>query len=139
MALFGIPYPVNEDRLQAGDLRRAGLCLAAIGAFAALAGAGEELAARSGLPFSGALLGTLMLLAWLVVRPSHAGPLRPAADRLLAAMPLLFLPLLIEAVGPLLQLGPTLLPLAATVLASTVAALVATVAAVRVTAWLCSR
>ncbi len=99
---------------------------------------GDALAAALHLPIPGPLLGSAILVAWLGWRPAHAEALA-SADVLIAALPLLFLPLLVEAVGPLRALGPALLPVALTMTVATVAALGAAVAAARIAAWLCSR
>jgi holin-like protein len=119
-----------------GQRVRDGLVTLAI--LAGLTVLGDALAAALHLPIPGPLLGSAILVAWLVWRPTHAEALA-SADVLIAALPLLFLPLLVEAVGPLRALGPALLPVALTMTVATVAALGAAIAAARIAAWLCSR
>jgi putative effector of murein hydrolase LrgA (UPF0299 family) len=98
---------------------------------------GDALAAAAHLPLPGPLVGTVLLVAWLAIRPSDAVQL-PAADWLIRIMPLLFVPLLVEAVAPLRALGPALLGTAITVGIATVVALAVTALSARIVAWLCS-
>lgn len=147
MAIFGIPYPVLKAGMpvvkvtspapaSAAERVRAGIVTLAV--LAGLTLLGDALVGALHLPVPGPLVGAALLVAWLTWRPAHAGVLA-SADGLIAALPLLFLPLLVEAVGPLRALGPALLPVVITMTAATVAALVTAVAAARIAAWLCSR
>ena len=57
--------------------------------------AGEAVARLSGLPVPGPVIGLLLLLGWLRVRPRRAAgeaPSVPVADGLLRVLPLLFVP-----------------------------------------------
>jgi holin-like protein len=134
MAVFGIPYP-KKFRLRA--LRTVAISAASLGVLAALALAGDALAAVGHLPLPGPLLGTVLLVAWLCARPADALRL-PAADWLIRLMPLLFVPLLVEAVAPLRALGHALPAVAVTVCVATVVSLAVTVFAARLTSWLSS-
>ncbi len=117
------------------NVRDAALTLAVLAGLTLL---GDGLVGVLRLPVPGPLVGSAILVAWLVWRPAQTETLKPA-DGLIAALPLLFLPLLVEAVGPLRALGPALLPVVVTMTVATLAALVAAVAAARIAAWLCSR
>ncbi len=152
MVMFGIPYPIFKVGMPAVKARRpstasvlpasaAERVRAGIVTLAVLSGLtllGDALASALHLPVPGPLLGAALLVAWLAWHPAHAEALS-SADGLIAVLPLLFLPLLVEAVGPLRALGPALLPVLVTMTAATVAALAAAVAAARIAAWLCSR
>jgi len=111
--MYGIPYPVKVG----GSL----VFLAVIAQLGSLA------VASAHVPFSGALLGTIVVAAWLLVRPRDAEHL-PAADLLIRALPLLFVPLLVEALGPIRALGAGLGPAALTIAAATGAAALASAA-----------
>lgn len=124
--------------LHATTLARPVAFAASLGLLVALARAGDTAAASLHLPIPGMLVAAVALVIWLARRPADAERL-PAADRLVSAMPLLFVPLVVEAVAPLRALGAALLPFAATVVAATLAALIATIAVARLTAWLFSR
>jgi holin-like protein len=135
MADFGIPYPKN---FALRSLRAAAISIASLAVLAGLALAGDALSAAGHLPLPGPLLGTVLLVAWLCLRPGDARRL-PAADWLIRLMPLLFVPLLVEAVAPLRALGRALPAVVFTVCFATVVSLAVTVAAARLTSWLSSR
>lgn len=127
--------PTSLVSAEVAGRARAGVVTLAV--MAGLTLLGDALAGALHLPLPGPLLGAALLVAWLARRPAHAEALAPA-NGLIAVLPLLFLPLLVEAVGPLRALGPVLLPVLVTMTAATVAALGAAVAAARIAAWLCS-
>lgn len=135
MAIFGIPYP---NIVNVPGAKRVPAGFVTLGVLIGLTLIGDGLVGALHLPVPGPLVGSAILVAWLMWRPAHAAALAPA-DGLIAALPLLFLPLLVQAVGPLRELGPALLPAVITMAAATVAALVTAVAAARIAAWLCSR
>lgn len=136
MASFGIPYP--NRRLTGNTLRSAAVHAASLGALIALAAAGTAIAGRLHAPVPGTILAAVALVVWLARRPNDVAAL-PAADKLVAAMPLLFVPLIVEAVAPLRALGAALLPFALTTVVATLAALAAAVFTARLVAWLSSR
>jgi holin-like protein len=119
-------------------LRTAASSVLSLAVLTGLALLGDALSAAGHLPLPGPLLGTVFLLGWLCARPADARRL-PAADWLIRLMPLLFVPLLVEAVAPLRALGRALPAVAFTVCAATVVSLAVTVAAARLTSWLSSR
>jgi holin-like protein len=135
MADFGIPYPKSKILSGVGALVGGA---ASLGVLAGLAQLGDLLAAAEHLPLPGPLVGTVLLVAWLAARPGDARHV-PAADWLIRLMPLLFVPLLVEAVAPLRALGSALGGVAVTVCVATLVALVTTVLAARTVSWLCSR
>lgn len=135
MADFGIPYPAESGLTRLRPLATAGAALAAL---AGLALAGDGLASWLHLPLPGPLVGTILLLGWLLGRARDAVHFA-VADRLIALMPLLFVPLLVEAVAPLRALGPALLGVAITVAVATLVSLVTTVVAAKLVVWLSSR
>jgi holin-like protein len=135
MGSFGIPYPVESILTR---VRSLAIATVGLGVLAGLALAGDALAARGHLPLPGPLIGTVLLLGWLLVRPRDADNLA-IADRLIALMPLLFVPLLVEAVTPLRALGPALLGAVVTAAVATLVSLITTVAAAKLVAWLSSR
>jgi holin-like protein len=107
-------------------------------ALIALSFAGNLVATAFRLPLPGPVLAGVALVVWLARRPGDAAAFA-YGDRLIAAMPLLFVPLVVGALASLRLLGPALTPFVVTMLASTLAALAATILAARGTAWLCSR
>jgi putative effector of murein hydrolase LrgA (UPF0299 family) len=112
-----------------------------IAGFAALLGlsaAGNLLAGALHIPVPGPVLAGVALVCWLARRPQDVA-FFGSADRLIAAMPLLFVPLVVGAAASLSVLGGALTPFVLTLTASTLAALIATVAVARLTTWLCSR
>jgi len=119
-------------------VRKPVCAIASFGVLVALSAAGTEIASGFHLPVPGALLGTVALALWLTARPRDADAL-PAASALLRVLPLLFVPLVVEAVPALLARGSTLLPMALIIAVSTVAAIVTTVAVSAATRRLCSR
>jgi holin-like protein len=119
----GIRYPVIA----------AGL-LALIG----LSAGGNLLAGALHVPLPGPVLAGVALVCWLARRPQDVA-FFGSADRLIAVMPLLFVPLVVGAAASLSVLGSALTPFVLTLIASTLAALIATVAVARLTTWLCSR
>lgn len=134
MATFGIPYP-KYRALPKGMTGRTAALLESLAVLAALATVGNAAATALHLPVPGTLIAALALVLWLARRPIDAARL-PAADLLVGALPLLFVPLVVEAVAPLHALGAALLPFALTTAAATLAALAATVLVARITAWL---
>jgi putative effector of murein hydrolase LrgA (UPF0299 family) len=140
MAIFGIPYP-NYRRFDRSlpeiAASKATPFLGSLALLFVLAIAGNAAASALHLPVPGTLIAALVLVLWLARRPADAARL-PAADLLVGALPLLFVPLIVEAVAPLRALGAALLPFALTTAGATLAALAATVAVARVTAWLSS-
>jgi holin-like protein len=126
--------------VQGGSIVQSPGAKAALGlvALAGLCLGGDLVASMWRLPIPGPVLAGVALVVWLGRRPGDAAAF-VHGDRLIAALPLLFLPLVIGALASLRFLGPALAPFLITMVVSTLAALVATVAAARVTAWLCSR
>ena len=161
MAINGIRYPIIDEStapragqaaLRPGQaiprLAQAGSCVeqalshpapfVGLIALIALSFAGSLVATTLRLPLPGPVLAGVALVVWLARRPGDAAAFAHG-DRLIAAMPLLFVPLVVGAIASLRLLGPALTPFVITMLASTLAALVATILAARATAWLCSR
>lgn len=140
MATFGIPYPKYRLPGLLVPKAAAGTAMRFLGSLALLSGlaiAGDAAAEAVHLRVPGTLIASLVLVLWLARRPADAERL-PAAGLLVGALPLLFVPLVVEAVAPLRALGVALLPFALTTAAATLAALAATVLAARITAWLSS-
>jgi holin-like protein len=135
MADFGIPYPADRGLTRLRPLATAGAALAAL---AGLALTGDGLSSWLHLPLPGPLVGTVLLLGWFLGRPRDAAHFA-VADRLIALMPLLFVPLLVEAVAPLRALGPVLLGTAVTVAIATLVSLITTVVAAKLVVWISSR
>lgn len=112
--------------------------IAGLAALIGLSVAGGALTTALHVPLPGPVLAGVVLVCWLARRPQDAG-FFGSADRLIAAMPLLFVPLVVGAAASLSVLGGALTPFVVTLTASTLAALAATVAVARLTTWLCSR
>jgi len=88
--------------------------------------AGEVLARLTGLPLPGPVVGMVLLLVALVVRPALAETLNPLVAGLLTNLGLLFVP---AGVGVSLHLGllrAEWLPIVAALIGSTVAGIVVT-------------
>jgi holin-like protein len=138
MAIFGIPYPKLSERPAAGLVDRVLALAASLAVLVALAFAGGELAAIGRLPVPGPVLGAALLVVLLALRPRWATAL-PAADALIAWLPLFFVPLIVGGAGALRALGPAVGPVAVVILVSTAAGIVGTALAGRALTWLCSR
>lgn len=140
MATFGIPYPkyhALDPSLPQIAASKAAPFLGSLALLSVLAIVGNAAASALHLAVPGTLIAALLLVLWLTRRPADAARL-PAADVLVGALPLLFVPLIVGAVAPLRALGAALLPFALTTAAATLAALAATVAVARIAAWLSS-
>jgi holin-like protein len=123
MGQLGIRYPI---------------IIAGLAALIGLSAAGNLIAGALHIPVPGPVLAGVALVSWLARRPQDVA-FFGSADRLIALMPLLFVPLVVGAAASLSVLGGALTPFVLTLTASTLAALVATVAVARMTTWLCSR
>jgi holin-like protein len=110
---------------------------ASFGLLVGLAVLGDALATALRLPVPGPLLGAVGLVVILACRPRWSSTL-PAADALISLLPLLFVPLVVAAVGPLRGLGAALGPVALIVTVSTLAGLATTALAARAATWACS-
>ena len=123
MGQLGIRYPI---------------IIAGLAALIGLSAAGNLIAGALRIPVPGPVLAGVALVCWLARRPQDVA-FFGSADRLIALMPLLFVPLVVGAAASLSVLVGALTPFVLTLTASTLAALVATVAVARMTTWLCSR